>query len=216
MLFNAAIDAEQVHYVYSLAYRSKRAGPPVPRLPGTPDASRLPSSLVGFWPLDGSGEDLGSHGLVGSDPAPLWVGGRFGLALTFGDGNGFVVPDMGGAMAGITSGATMLAYVRPTQYEACGDRGIIMNKEGTTPSIFSPDPCHFSDQETLLTEQVCSNTASSRTPVQCKPPCRPAGAGGATSASAYMTGRLLPSRSTAQTRCIGELNRRVLWFLVCD
>ena len=131
MLFNAAIDAEQVHYVYSLAYRSKKAGPPVPRIAGTADASRLPSSLVGYWPLDGDGTDLGRNGMTGMDPMPRWVGGKFDLAITFGNGNGFVVPDVGGAMAGITSAVTMIAYVRPTQYEACGDRGIIMNKEGS-------------------------------------------------------------------------------------
>lgn len=60
----------------------------------------------------------------------LHVAGKFGLAINFDDGDGFVVPD-NGAMAAINSAVTMVAYVRPSQYESCGDRGILMNKEGS-------------------------------------------------------------------------------------
>ena len=131
MLFNTAITAEQVDYIYNLQYRSKTASAPALRLPGTPNVAALPSSLVGFWPLDHDGTDLGPHGLTGMDPAPLWVAGKYNLALNFDGGDGFVITDPTNAMSIITNGVTMMSYVRPAQYEVCADRGIIMSKEGS-------------------------------------------------------------------------------------
>jgi hypothetical protein len=130
MLFNTAITAEEVDYIYNLRYRSKTASAPALRLPGTPNAAALPSSLVGFWPLDLDGTDLGPHGLTGMDPAPMWVAGKYNLALNFDGGDGFVITDPTNALSIITSGVTMMSYVRPAQYEVCADRGIIMSKEG--------------------------------------------------------------------------------------
>ena len=106
MLFNTAITAEQVDYIYNLQYRSKHGSAPVLRLPGTPNVGALPSSLVGFWPLDHDGTDLGPHGLMGQDPAPLWVAGKYNLALNFDGGDGFVITDPTNAMSIITNGVT--------------------------------------------------------------------------------------------------------------
>ena len=39
MLFNTAITAEEVDYIYNLRYRSKTASAPALRLPGTPNAA---------------------------------------------------------------------------------------------------------------------------------------------------------------------------------
>ena len=132
MLFSEAISADQVHFIYTLQYRTKRgtASSTVMRLPGTPDVSSLPSSLVGFWPLDMDGTDLGPHGMTGQDPNPLWVAGKYNLALNFDGGDGFVITDPQNALASISAGVTMVAYVRPAAYEVCADRGIIMSKEG--------------------------------------------------------------------------------------
>jgi hypothetical protein len=81
MLFDAAIPADQVEYIYSLQYRNSHAGPPVPRVPGstaTVDMSRLPGTLVGYWPLDGDGGDMGPNHMMGSDhdndADPNWTG----------------------------------------------------------------------------------------------------------------------------------------------
>ena len=130
MLFNAAITQEQVGYIYSLKYRSKGGRTNVASYPGTADSSRLPASLVGYWPLDGDGSDLGPNGLTGEGLNPLWVAGKFRLALNFKGNDGFMVP-VSGALQAINAAVTMAAWVRPTEYEVCGDVGIIMNKESS-------------------------------------------------------------------------------------
>lgn len=90
----------------------------VPGSTATVDLSQVPNTLVGFWPLDGNGNDLSGSHLTGTDhdndSDPNWTAGKFGLAINFDDGDGFVVPD-NGAMASITAAVTMLAYVRPSQ-----------------------------------------------------------------------------------------------------
>jgi len=149
MLFNAAITEEQVGYIYSLNYRAKGGRQnALRRYPGTPDSSRLPSSLVGFWPLDGDGSDLGPHSLTGQSTGGCfntgyhetvevcgqnWVAGKYRIALNFKGDDGFIVSDPSNALASINAEVTMAAWVRPSQYETCGDRGIIMNKEGCAP-----------------------------------------------------------------------------------
>ena len=147
MLFNAAITEEQVGYIYSLNYRAKGGRQnALRRYPGTPDASRLPSSLVGFWPLDGDGSDLGPHSMTGTQTGGCfttgyheavevcgqnWVAGKYRIALNFKGDDGFIVSDPSNALASINAAVTMAAWVRPSQYEVCGDRGIIMNKESS-------------------------------------------------------------------------------------
>ena len=163
MLFNAAITEEQVGYIYSLNYRAKGGRQnALRRYPGTPDASRLPSSLVGFWPLDGDGSDLGPHSMTGTQTGGCfttgyheavevcgqnWVAGKYRIALNFKGDDGFIVSDPSNALASINAEVTMAAWVRPSQYETCGDRGIIMNKEGCAPDpvvfVVCCLPCRF-------------------------------------------------------------------------
>jgi hypothetical protein len=62
MLFSAAVQVDDLGDIYRLKYYGKKTRPPSSYLivPGAIDGSKLPSDLIGFWPLDGDGK--GSHG----------------------------------------------------------------------------------------------------------------------------------------------------------
>lgn len=90
----------------------------------------LPSSLVGYWPLDGSGDDLTGNGLTANPTNAEWVAGMYLQALRFdGDDELRVNPDPLLELLKVT----MMAWVRPVRYDtqSAGDRGIIMNKENS-------------------------------------------------------------------------------------
>ena len=117
---------------------------------------------MGFWPLDGDGTDLGPHSMTGTQTGGCfttgyheavevcgqnWVAGKYRIALNFKGDDGFIVSDPSNALASINAEVTMAAWVRPSQYETCGDRGIIMNKEGcarqTPVFVVCCLPCRF-------------------------------------------------------------------------
>ena len=82
-------------------------GPPVPKTPGHAVVSKLPKSLVGYWPLDGDGADLGPNKMQGSDPQGMWVAGKFHLALHFDGDDGMVIPERNWALSNIKAQVTM-------------------------------------------------------------------------------------------------------------
>jgi hypothetical protein len=137
MLFSAAVVEADLEYIYHLQYYGSKTRAPSSFLsiPGPVDESKLPSGLVGYWPLDGNGFSMdGVEGgeLDGTDPSARWVAGKYGFALAFGNtdsGTGFVVPENAGRLAAIQATVTMVAWVRPVNYDSCADRGVIMNKE---------------------------------------------------------------------------------------
>ena len=153
MLFGAAIQESDLNYVYNLQYYGSKTKPPSSWvvIPGEADVSKLPSGLVGYWPLDGDGvvqEGTGAHsvpeasgsGLVG-DPCPdslcaahatgraEWTAGKYGFSLNLAGAGGIVIPDVNGQLDAIGVAVSMVAWVRPTSYDNCGDHGVIMNKE---------------------------------------------------------------------------------------
>ena len=66
----------------------------------TPVLTRLPGrgqGLLGFWPMDGTGEDLSAHGFDGAAANAEWAVGRYGFAFRFdGDDEFLPAPARGG------------------------------------------------------------------------------------------------------------------------
>ena len=116
-LFSAAVAEADLEYIYHLRYYGSKTRPPSSFLtvPGAVDRSKLPSGVVGYWPLDGDGTDASGNGLDGSDPAGRYIAGKYGFALAFGNqdsGSGFVIPESSGKLAAIGAVVTMAAWVR--------------------------------------------------------------------------------------------------------
>ena len=112
---------------------------------GEPDPALLPAGCVGFWPLDGGGQDLAAGNNAQPD-SEEWVKGLFGLAFRFDGDDSLRVSRCNKAMDpnGPPTGGdgawnldltrtTMIAWVRPQSYAVAyeADRGIIMNKESS-------------------------------------------------------------------------------------
>ena len=53
----------------------------------------LPPSLVGYWPLDGSGADISGHGLAAVDTNGEYTAGLYGQAFRFSGDDLLTVPD---------------------------------------------------------------------------------------------------------------------------
>ena len=90
----------------------------------------LPSSLIGYWPLDGDGTDLSGNGLDATPTNAEWVAGMYLQALRFDERDELTVADN---PAFATAHVTMMAWVRPVSYATADfgeqSRGIVMNKE---------------------------------------------------------------------------------------
>ena len=67
MLFGAALSQAQVFSIYHRAYDANSGGAGVTfvRAPTTVNIQKLPSGLVGYWPLDGDGKDVSGNKLSG-------------------------------------------------------------------------------------------------------------------------------------------------------
>ena len=126
-----ALDQAQVFSIYHRAYDANSGGTGVQfiRAPTTVsiDAHSFPA-LVGFWPLDGDGKDISGHGLSGKPINADWVAGLYNLAFRFDGDDAMHVTST--ALLDVAT-VTMSAWVRPVEYDVAGDRGIIMNKEGS-------------------------------------------------------------------------------------
>ena len=144
MLFNRAISAAEVTALHTHTYRSG-GGMTNVYAAGEPDPALLPDGCVGFWPLDGGGQDLAAGNNAQPD-SEEWVKGLFGLAFRFDGDDSLRVSRCNKAMdpnGPPTAGdgawnldltrTTMLAWVRPQSYAVAyeADRGIIMNKESS-------------------------------------------------------------------------------------
>jgi hypothetical protein len=53
----------------------------------------LPDSLVGYWPLDGAGNDVSGHGLAAADTNGEWVAGLYKQAFRFSGDDVLIVPE---------------------------------------------------------------------------------------------------------------------------
>lgn len=98
-----------------------------------PTQSTLPGSLVGYWPLDGSGADISGHGLAATDQNGEYTAGLYGQAFRFSGDDLLTVPDSISPGVFDLTHVTMMAWVRPTTYDLTDDqdRAIIMNREGS-------------------------------------------------------------------------------------
>ena len=148
MLFSEALTARQMSDIHQGAYRT--GSDPLPTH-GVADVDALKRStgagpsgkvLVGFWPLDGDGQDLTHPDQVtqfGQDMSGTeshltavnaqFVSGLFGEAFRFVGNDRLEVTDTNGALD--ADFVTMIAWIRPINYDVDADRGIIMNKEGS-------------------------------------------------------------------------------------
>ena len=144
MLFSRAISAAEITALHTHTYRSG-GGMTNVYAAGEPDPALLPDGCVGFWPLDGGGQDLAAGNNAQPD-SEEWVKGLFGLAFRFDGDDSLRVSRCNKAMDpnGPPTGGdgawnldltrtTMLAWVRPQSYAVAyeADRGIIMNKESS-------------------------------------------------------------------------------------
>jgi hypothetical protein len=81
MLFGAALSQAQVFSIYHRAYDANSGGAGVTfvRAPTTVNIQKLPSGLVGYWPLDGDGKDVSGNKLSGKPINADWVAGLSNL-----------------------------------------------------------------------------------------------------------------------------------------
>ena len=132
MLYSEALDQAQIYAIYHRAFDATSGGEGITfiRAPSKVDLSRIPAGIVGFWPLDGNGNDESGNHLGGTPTKPDWVAGLHNLAFRFDGDDAMVVPanprlDL--------ARVTMSGWIRPVEYDIAdeGDRGIIMNKENS-------------------------------------------------------------------------------------
>ena len=138
MLYSTALNQAEIYSIYKRAYDSSSGSGGVTfiRAPSKVDLKKLPSGLVGFWPLDGDGKDISDQKMSGTTVKPDWVAGVYNLAFRFDGNDAMVVPNHARLQV---SRITMSAWIRPVEYDIKdhGDRGIIMNKEGACESSVS-------------------------------------------------------------------------------
>ena len=132
MLFSEALAQAQIYSIYHRAFDANSGGQGITfiRAPSTVVLSRLPYGLVGFWPLDGDGDDASGNNLGGTPTNPDWVAGLYNLAFRFNGDDAMVVPP--NARLDLNT-LTMSAWLRPVDYDLAdnADRGIIINKESS-------------------------------------------------------------------------------------
>ena len=75
----------------------------------------LPSTLVGYWPLDGDGTDLSGNNLDGEMMNAEWVVGMNGDAMYLDGDDALVVRETGSGPLDV-SNVLMVAWVMPSQY----------------------------------------------------------------------------------------------------
>lgn len=90
-------------------------------------AAALPSSLlnglVGFWPMEGSANDVsgnGLHGTLTGSPPPSWVAGKIDLGAYLPIGASIVLPSLA---AYFTTEGTFSAWVRLAEHTPLATRG---------------------------------------------------------------------------------------------
>ena len=132
MLYGEALAQAQIYSIYHRAYDSNSGGQGITfiRAPTVLKLERLPQGLVGFWPLDGDGDDVSGNNMGGTPSNPDWVAGLYNLAFRFDGMDAMAVPP--NPRLDLQT-VTMAAWVRPVRYDIRGgaDRGIIMNKESS-------------------------------------------------------------------------------------
>jgi hypothetical protein len=109
-------------------------------------------SVVGYWKLDeGSGSsvaDSSGDGHTGSlINSPKWTAGKFGDALSFSAGVGYVAIPGGGSLASLNRvGVTVSAWIKPASAGG-GGRGRIVDKDnndvGWFFSMYTPNTIQF-------------------------------------------------------------------------
>ena len=77
MLFEDAISQPEIYAIYHRAFDATSGGEGITfiRAPTRVEASMLPRGIVGFWPLDGDGDDASGNNLGGTPTNPDWVSG---------------------------------------------------------------------------------------------------------------------------------------------
>ena len=77
MLYSEALDQAQIYAIYHRAFDATSGGEGITfiRAPSKVDLSRIPAGIVGFWPLDGNGNDESGNHLGGTPTKPDWVAG---------------------------------------------------------------------------------------------------------------------------------------------
>ena len=77
MLYGEALAQAQIYSIYHRAYDSNSGGQGITfiRAPTVLKLERLPQGLVGFWPLDGDGDDVSGNNMGGTPSNPDWVAG---------------------------------------------------------------------------------------------------------------------------------------------
>ena len=77
MLFEDAISQPEIYAIYHRAFDATSGGEGITfiRAPTRVETSMLPRGIVGFWPLDGDGDDASGNNLGGTPTNPDWVSG---------------------------------------------------------------------------------------------------------------------------------------------
>ena len=152
MLFSAALSTREVSDLFLLTYR---AATPLP-VHGVADLDALKTAtgangrgktLIGFWPLDGDGDDLtdastsatfgqdmGGNNLGLTATNAEYVTGVYGQAFRVGGGS--LLETISTNALFDADYVTMISWVKPLRYEwggvaAGSEKGIIMNKENS-------------------------------------------------------------------------------------
>lgn len=137
MIFNKKLSVKDLENIYHGGYRPGTTD--LDTSGTTIDTSHLAQvGLLGFWPLEGDGSDVGTVGTQSCQNrghcADLtatnarFVVGLFGEAFQF-DGDDMLEAAFDPALD--ADFITMLAWVRPLAYDVSADHGIIMNKENS-------------------------------------------------------------------------------------
>eukprot|EP01052_Picozoa_sp_SAG31_P004689 SAG31_NODE_197_length_20660_cov_8.861368_13_plen_549_part_00 len=131
MLFDRALRADEVVMLNGLVQRAQIG------VSGSAASARsscdaacvaaLPAGLVGFWPLDGDGQDRSGSNNHGTPARGEWATGLFGLAFKF-DGDDVV--EIPSSPRLNVQALTTLAWVHPTELDFTTDVDIIVNRAG--------------------------------------------------------------------------------------
>ena len=121
MLFGAMLSDNDVQTVYDATFAEP--SPPMSDV----ISGGLPSSLVGYWPLDGDATDLSENSLEATVTNGEWVASPYGLAFHVHGEDGIRVVDDGSSPLDVDN-VLMVAWLRPSVRDVPADRGIIMNK----------------------------------------------------------------------------------------
>ena len=138
MLFSSSLPASDIESLHRMVQRSQTG------IVGSAASARascdaecvtaLPAGLVGYWPLDGDGQDRSGAGNHGTPANGEWATGIFGLAFKF-DGDDVVeIPPSPSLNGDGLRALTALAWVHPTALDPTTDVDIIINRgEQKTP-----------------------------------------------------------------------------------